>query len=125
MQRGRAIDWEGGDAREEIARLEARIEELYETIEKCRKFKLMSKLAMAAGGLLLLVTLLGAIRFEPVALIGAIAALIGGTVLFGSNGSTLNEATSALRTAEAQRTELIGRIEREMVDAGELTRTLH
>jgi len=125
MQRGRAIDWEGGDAREEIARLEARIEELYETIEKCRKFTLMSKLAMAAGGLLLLVTLLGAIRFEPVALIGAIAALIGGTVLFGSNGSTLNEATSALRTAEAQRTELIGRIEREMVDAGELTRTLH
>src|SRR5262249_18708256 len=122
MQRGRAIDWDGGDVREEIARLEAPIDALYETIERCRKFTLMPKLAMAAGGLLLLVSLLGAIRFEPIALIGAITALIGGTVLFGSNTSTLKEATLNLRAAEAKRAELIDQIESRMVDVGALTR---
>ena len=125
MQRARAIDPEDGDPHEDIARLEARIDELYETIAKCRKFTLMSKLAMAAGALAILAILLGAIRFEPVVLIGAITALIGGTVLFGSNRSTLQEAMQAVRAAEAKRGELIARIESRMVDAGGLTTTLH
>ena len=125
MQRGRALDLDGGDARAEIARLETHIDALAVTIERCRKFILMSKVAMVAGALLIVVIVLGAIRFDPVAMIGAITAVIGGTVLFGTNGSTLQQTEAALRAAEARRAELIGVIEREMVDAGELTRTLH
>jgi hypothetical protein len=46
---------------------------------------------------------LGAIRFDPMAMIGAISAVIGGTVVFGSNTSTLKQAAVAIKTAEALR----------------------
>jgi hypothetical protein len=110
-----------GDPREQISRLEARIEELAEAAEGCRKIILISKAAIAVGAILGLVIMLGAIRFEPMALIGAIAAVIGGTVLLGSNSSTLAEMTAAMKTAETQRAELIDRIELRLVgdrDAG-------
>jgi hypothetical protein len=112
---------DAGDPREQISRLEVRIEELAEAAEGCRKIILISKAAIAAGAILGLVIMLGAIRFEPMALIGAIAAVIGGTVLLGSNSSTLAEMTAAMKTAETQRAELIDRIELRLVgdrDAG-------
>jgi hypothetical protein len=119
------MDMDEGDPHAEIERLETRIEELGETIAKCRKFILMSKLAMAAGGILILAMVLGALRFDPVAMIGAITAVIGGTVLFGSNGSTLQEKTSALQAAEVQRAELIGQITLRVVGDRALTQTRH
>jgi hypothetical protein len=119
------MDMDDGDPRAEIERLEARIEELTETIAKCRKFILMSKLAMGAGAILIVAIIFGAIRFDPVAMIGAIAAVIGGTVLFGSNGSTLQETTSALQAAEVQRAELIGQITLRVVGDRALTETRH
>src|SRR5262245_11898035 len=125
MQRGRAIELDEREARAEIERLETRIEELAERIAKCRKFILMSKLAMAAGAILILAFMLGAIRFDPAVMIGALTAVIGGTVLLGSNNSTLQEATSALQKAEGERAELIGRIELRLVEESQLTRTLH
>jgi hypothetical protein len=103
------------DGREEIARLESRIEELAEGIESCRKIMLASKAAIAVGGILLVAIVVGAIRFDPMALIGAIATVLGGTVLFGSNRSTSQERTAALKAAEAQRAELIGKIDLTMV----------
>jgi hypothetical protein len=75
------------DIHEEISRLEAQIEGLAEAIESCRKIMLASK-AIAAGGVLLVAIMLGAIRFDPMAFMAAVAALLGGTVLFGSNSST-------------------------------------
>jgi len=99
------------DGREEIARLEARIEELAAGIETCRKINLAAKAAIAVGGIWLAAIMLGAIRFDPMALIGAIATVLGGTVLFGSNRSTSQEKTTALKAAEAQRAELIGTID--------------
>jgi hypothetical protein len=73
-------------------RLEAQIEKLTEAIERCRKAILVSKVAIAAGGIWLLAFTLGAIRFDPMAMIAAISAVIGGTVVFGSNTSTSKQA---------------------------------
>jgi hypothetical protein len=74
-----------GDLHEQILHIEARIEDLTDIIERCRKIILISKVAIAAGGILILATVIGAVGFDPTVLIGAIAAVIGGTVVFGSN----------------------------------------
>ena len=105
-----------GEPREQILRLEARIEELAGAIESCRKIILAAKAAMVLGGLLILGTLAGAITSDPTVTLGAIAAIIGGIVLFGSNTSTLEQATAALKAAEADRAELIGRIDLRVVE---------
>ena len=103
------------DLREQISRLEVHIEELAEAIEKCRKIILISKAAIAIGGALILAITFGAIRFDPMAMIAAITAVVGGIVLYGSNRSTLEQTMAAVRAAEAQRAELIGRIELRIV----------
>ena len=99
------------DAREEIAQLEARIEELADVVESCRKVVLASKAAIAAGALLLVAVAIGLIRFDPLSMIAAVAAVLGGIVLFGSNSSTSKQATAELRAAEARRAELIDTME--------------
>jgi hypothetical protein len=48
-------------------------------------------------------------------LIGAIAAIIGGIVFFGSNVSTRDQLTAERAAAEAQRVELIGKIDLHLV----------
>jgi small neutral amino acid transporter SnatA (MarC family) len=103
------------DGGEEIAQLEAQIEELAEGIESCRKIMLASKAVIAVGGILLVAIMVGAIRFDPMALTAAIATVLGGIVLFGSNRSTSQEKTAALKAAEAQRAELIDKIDLTMV----------
>ena len=70
-----------GDLHEQILHIEAHIEELTDIIERCRKIILFSKVAVAAGGILILATIIGAVGFDPAVLIGAIAAVIGGTVV--------------------------------------------
>ncbi len=99
-----------GDPRTEILRLEAKIEELTELIERCRKIILISKIAVAIGGIWLLGLAIGLMRFDPVPMIGAIAIIIGGTVVFGSNTSTAKQTAAAAEAAEALRAELIGKM---------------
>jgi hypothetical protein len=65
-----------GDLHEQILQIEAQLTDI---IERCRKIILISKVAIAAGGILLLATIIGAVEFDPTVLIGAIAAVIGGT----------------------------------------------
>jgi hypothetical protein len=101
--------------RDEISRLETRIEDLSDSIERCRKLDLFSKLAMSAGGLLLLAIILGLLTYDPMFLIGAIAAIIGGIVFFGSNTATLNQLAAERNAAEAERAELIGMIDLQLV----------
>jgi len=103
------------DLRADISQLEIRIEELAKRIEECRKIILMSKIAMSIGALLIVALVVGAISFTPTTLLGAIIAVIGGIVGFGSNTSTLNQMTIEMKASEALRTELIERIDLRVV----------
>ena len=106
-----------GDLRDQIARIEVDIDELAKTLDGCRKAMLFSKVATAAGGIWILANLLGAIRFDSVTMIGAIAAIIGGVVVFGSNWSTSKQTMAAMKAAEIQRAELIDMIDLRTVGA--------
>jgi hypothetical protein len=57
----------------------------------------------------------GAIRFDSMAMIGALAAVIGGTVVLGSNTSTSKQAVADIKAAEALRAELIDKIDLRLV----------
>jgi NAD/NADP transhydrogenase alpha subunit len=100
---------------DQIARLELRIEDLGQAAEKCRKFAYASKLAIVVGVVWLGCIVVGAIRPTAVDLIGAITAIIGGTVVFGSNTSTARQTAADMDAAQAQRAELIGRIDLRLV----------
>jgi hypothetical protein len=103
------------DPTDEISDIEARIEELAEIAERCRKFVLASKLAIAGGIALLLITMLGLLGSGEVSALGSIALVLGGIVSFGSNVSTLRQTEAAIRDAEARRSELIGMIDLRLV----------
>jgi hypothetical protein len=109
-----------GDLHEQILHIEAHIEDLTSIIERCRKIILISKVAIAAGGILISATIIGAVGFDPMVLIGAIAAVIGGTVVFGSNTSTLKHTMADMKAAEAHRSELISRMDLKVVGDGEV-----
>ena len=106
-----------GDLSDQIARIESEIEQLAETLDGCRKAMLLSKVAVAAGGIWILAYLLGAIRFEPTTMVGAIAAIIGGVVVFGSNLTTSKQTTATMKAAERHRAELIDIVDLRTVGA--------
>ena len=95
------------DPHDEIVRLEERIDELDAKIESCRKFILVSSMATVGGAVVLAAMLVGAIRFDPGVMAAAVAAFLGGIVVWGSNGSTAKEAAKELAAAEADRAALI------------------
>jgi len=68
---------------------------------------LLSKVAIAAGGVWIGAYLLGVVRFEPATIIAALAAIIGGAVVFGFNWSTSKQTTAAMKDAETSRAKLI------------------
>jgi hypothetical protein len=109
---------EEDDPTDEISQLEARLEALAERAERCRKIIMVSKAAIAAGVLLLLVMMLGLFGAGPAVALGSIAAMLGGIVSLGSNTSTLQQTTDAINAAEAYRSELIGRIDLRLVSDG-------
>ncbi len=100
---------------DEISRIEARLEELAEVSERCRKIILVSKVAIAGGVSLLLVMVFGLFESNQVAAIGSIAMVLGGIVSFGSNVSTLRQTTAAMSAAEVLRSDLISRIDLRVV----------
>src|SRR5262245_2994886 len=53
------------ELREQILQVEADLEELTDAVGRCRKITLISKAGIAAGGTLILATILGAIGFDP------------------------------------------------------------
>jgi len=109
-----------GYLHEQILHIEAHLDELTENIESCRKMIFISKAAIAAGGTLILAIIIGAVGFDPTVLIGAITAVIGGMVIFGSNTSTLRQSMTDIKAAEARRAELIGRMDLRVVGGGEI-----
>jgi hypothetical protein len=94
---------------DEMALVEARLEHLAEVAERCRKIILASKLAIAAGAVLLVVMLLGLIGANDNAAIGSIAVILGGIVSLGSNVSTLRQTEDAIDDAETLRSDMIDR----------------
>ena len=103
------------DPRDEIMRLEARIDALAAKIDNCRKIIVASRVAIALGALLLAAMILGVLRFDPLAMVVGIVAVLGGIVLAGSNGTTATQAEAELKSAEARRAELIGGIDLQVV----------
>jgi hypothetical protein len=106
------------DPIDDIPRIEARLDELAEAAERCRKFILASKAVIAAGAGLLLVMMLGLLGSSQVLALGSIAAILGGIVSLGSNVSTLRQTMAAIDAAEALRSDLIGRIDLRVVGDG-------
>ena len=100
---------------DEISRIEAKLEELAEISERCRKIILVSKAAIAGGAALPLFMMLGLFGSNQVAAVGSIALVLGGIVALGSNVSTLRQTMTAMSAAEALRSELIGRIDLRVV----------
>jgi biotin transporter BioY len=80
---------------------------------------LLSKVAIAAGIAFLAAYLVGAIWLNSVAVIGAMAAVIGGVVVFGSNLTTSRQATSAMAALERHRAELIDTINLRTIGEGD------
>jgi|EndMetStandDraft_2_1072991.scaffolds.fasta_scaffold494006_2 hypothetical protein len=110
---------------DQITRLETRIEELADAVERCRKIGLFANVVLIGGLLWLVAGVLGYASFTP-AMFGAITAVLGGLVLKGSNDSTMRQTQAALETAEASRTELIGALNlRTVSDAPQTPRWLH
>lgn len=107
-----------GEPREEIARLEARIEELAEGIERCRKIDLFSKILIAGGMLWAIAAVFSLLGPTSMATIVAITAILGGLVLNGSNRSSSRQFRSAMDGAEARRAELIGDLELRTIQSG-------
>jgi hypothetical protein len=104
--------------RVQIARIEADIDQLAKTLDRCRKAMLLSKVTIAAGAIWFLGYFLGAIKFDPTLMVGAIAATIGGVVILGSNSSTSQETIAAMKAAETERDELIDIISPQAVGSG-------
>ncbi|WJR81152.1 hypothetical protein [Bradyrhizobium sp. NP1] len=100
---------------DEISEIEARIEELAESADRCRRIILGSQVAISGGFVLLLITLFGLFGSAQVAALGSIALVLGGIVSLGSNVSTLRQTEAAISAAEALRSDLISRIDLRVV----------
>jgi hypothetical protein len=100
---------------DDIVRIEERIEELREAIARCRKLSLTAKLMIGAGTAWIALTLILLIPYWPGMVFGALAAVIGGIVLLGSNSTTWNETEAALAASESMRAEWIGRRDMRLV----------
>lgn len=103
------------DSTDEIAEIETRIEELAESAERSHRIILGSRVAIAGGFALLLITLLGLLELGEVAALGSIALVLGGIVSLGSNVSTLRQTEAAIAAAEMRRSKLIGAIDLRVV----------
>jgi hypothetical protein len=105
----------GDDPRDDIVRLEEQIDKLADKIESCRKFILAGWIVAAGGALVLIAMLVGAIQLNLSVMSVAMAAILGGIVVAGSNRSTAQEAMRELSGAEARRTALIEQIDLRLV----------
>jgi hypothetical protein len=95
------MDGEASDG--DIARIEERIEELRDAIARCRKLSAAAKLLIGAGAAWLALTVVWLIPYVPYMVIAAMAAVIGGIVLLGSNSTTWAQMQAALADSEDMR----------------------
>jgi hypothetical protein len=108
-------------AQHDIARLEERIAELAQAIDRCNKIAIAARIAITGGVLWFLLVLVWILPFDLTAFVGAVAALLGGVVLLGSNKTTWEQTEEALRAAEAERSRLIDALRFRVVGGRDVT----
>lgn len=111
------------EIRDDIDHIEARIEALTVSLERCRKISLFAKIVVTAGAVWFALLLLWIVSFGAAGFVAALSAVLGGLVLLGSNATTWQQTEAALHTAEAERAQLIGNIDLRLV--GEDKPTIH
>ena len=102
---------------DEIERLELRIEELREAIERSRRLRLVGLASAVIGPALIVGFILGLVDYTPARVLVAFALAIGGMVLMGSSRSSTEELERAMKQAEAQRMAAIDALD--LVQVGE------
>ena len=102
---------------DEIERLELRIEELREAIERSRRLRLVGLTSALLGPALIVGFILGLVDYTPARVLVAFALAIGGMVLMGSSRSSTEELERAMKQAEAERTAAIDALD--LVQVGE------
>ena len=105
---------------DEIERLELRIEELREAIERSRRLRFAGRASAVIGPALLAGFALGLVAYTPTRMIVALALAIGGVVLTGSSRSSTEELERSLKQAETERMAAIDALD--LVQVGEGTR---
>ena len=98
-----------------IANLEAEIDGLRDSAERCRKIDIVAKAVIGIGVGLLVI---GFLWFSASALVIGIAAVLGPVALVGSNRGTLGEIITGIRLAEARRVEVIDSLGLQTVSDG-------
>jgi hypothetical protein len=88
---------------DEIERLELRIDELREAIERSRRLRLAGLASAVIGPALIVGFILGLVDYTPARVLVAFALAIGGMVLMGSSRSSTEELQRAMKQAEAER----------------------
>lgn len=101
--------------RDDIVRLEERIEAMTAELARCRKISFAAKLLIAGGAAWIVLVVVQLIQFAPGTFLAAMAAMLGGIVLLGSNATTWTQTQAALDAAETMRRKLIGRMELRVV----------
>jgi len=101
---------------DDISRIEERIEVLRESVERCRKIALAAKLTIGVGAAWLALTVLALVPLLPAVSLTAVAGVIGGAVLAGSNATTWSQTEAQLQASEALRAQWIDRREMRLVE---------
>ena len=102
---------------DEIERLELRIEELREAIERSRRLRLAGRASAVIGPALLAGFALGLVAYTPTRMIVALALAIGGVVLTGSSRASTEQLEFLLKQTEKERSAAIDGLE--LIQAGD------
>ncbi len=96
---------------EQIERLEIRIEELREAIQRSRRLMMAGRACAVIGPALLGCFMLGLLNFTPIRMIAGITLAIGGVVLMGSSKSSTEQLELSLKRTEGERNAAIDALE--------------
>lgn len=108
-------------ANSEIARLEDRIDELRQALARCDKIAVAARIAIAGGALWFALMLVTIFPFSATGFAGALASLLGGIVLLGSNRTTRDETEALLYEVEGRRRDLIDSMRLRLVESPDTT----
>jgi predicted benzoate:H+ symporter BenE len=104
------------DLHQQIADLEAEVDNLSDAAERCRKTMILAKIATGVGIILVGASLLGLMRSDPVLVVIGITATLAGISLLGSSRGSLDQITEKISAYEARRAELINRMDLHVIE---------